>query len=113
MRFTPILYINTVIQSRDSIEIPSKSKVTRHHADPPIMQTIGDITGSFHLYAVCVTCSRMEQLPTARLIRDLGAETELADIRRRIRCNDCGARTTDIRIVYVGPDRSAAGFHYR
>jgi hypothetical protein len=55
----------------------------------------------------------MVQLPTARLIQDLGGETELADIRRRIRCSDCGARTTDIRIVYVGPDRSAAGFHYR
>ena len=77
------------------------------------MQTISDITASFHLYAVCVTCSRMEQLPTARLIEDLGSETRLTDIRQRIRCNSCGERTADIRIVYVGPDRSAAGFHYR
>ncbi len=77
------------------------------------MQTIKDITASFHLYAVCATCARMELLPTDRLIEDLGPETRLEDIRRRIRCNRCGERTADIRIVYVGPGRSAAGFHYR
>lgn len=77
------------------------------------MQTIKDLTTSFHLYAVCVTCARMEQLPIERLTNDLGSETSLADIRRRVRCKCCGVRSADIRIVYVGPCRRAAGFHYR
>jgi hypothetical protein len=77
------------------------------------MHTIQDITSSFHLYAVCFSCVRMEQLPIERLKKDLGADTRLDEIRRRIRCRRCGVRTSDIRIVYVGPCRSVAGFHYR
>jgi hypothetical protein len=77
------------------------------------VQTIKDISTSFHLYAVCVTCVRMEQLPVERLVQELGPETPLTVVRNRIRCKHCGVRTADIRIVYVGPCRSAAGFHYR
>ena len=77
------------------------------------MQTIKDISASFHLYAVCVPCSRMEVLPIERLSEELGPETLIEEIRQRIRCKCCGTRSGDIRIVYVGPCRSAAGFHYR
>ena len=77
------------------------------------MQTLGDITRSFNLYAVCVPCARMELLPVSRLSESLGSQTRLVDVRTRLRCKHCGARTGDMRIVYVGPCRAAAGFHYR
>lgn len=77
------------------------------------MQTLEDLLESFHLYAVCVTCKRTVQLPIARLIDQVGAEVSAMEIRRRVRCSRCGERTGDIRIIYVGPDRAAAGFHYR
>lgn len=77
------------------------------------MQTIQDITASFHLYAVCVACVRMERLPIEQLMEDLGPHTPLEEVRRRLRCRHCGVRSADMRIVYVGPCRAAAGFHYR
>jgi len=78
-----------------------------------IVQTLKDITASFHLYAVCVTCVRMEQLPVERLSQSLGPDTPLQAVRQRLRCRCCGVRSADMRIVYVGPGRAAAGFHYR
>ncbi|MDH3642164.1 MAG: hypothetical protein OES38_08720 [Gammaproteobacteria bacterium] len=77
------------------------------------MQTIKDINSSFTLYAVCVGCARMEPLSAERLKEELGPDTLLEDVRKRLRCQRCGERSGDIRIVYVGPCRSAAGFHYR
>ena len=92
-----LLYIHTVTKIEDGPEV----------------QTLSELTTSFHLYGVCVTCARMEQLALERLVETLGPETLVEDIRKRIRCERCGERTGDIRIVYVGPCRSAAGFHYR
>lgn len=95
MRFRPILYIHTVFSKQFAV------------------QTIKDITSSFTLYAVCVRCARMEPLRVERLMEELGPDTLLEDVRKRLRCKGCGERSGDIRIVYVGPGRSAAGFHYR
>jgi hypothetical protein len=77
------------------------------------VRKIKDINSSFTLYAVCVGCARMEPLSAERLIEELGADILLEDVRKRLRCKGCGERSGDIRIVYVGPCRSAAGFHYR
>ena len=76
------------------------------------MQTLSDLLSSFQLYAVCVPCSRMVALNVAELSKRLGTRTPLHQIRRRVRCAQCGKRSADIRIVYVGPCGSAAGFHY-
>ncbi len=77
------------------------------------MQTLTDLSLSFQLYAVCVPCQRMERLPLAGLIDRLGPEFLVTDLRSKLRCKRCQARTEDLRIVYVGPCESAAGFHYR
>ena len=77
------------------------------------MQTLNDIKDSFHLYAVCVTCKRMEPLPIAKLIDRLGRDYPVTRLRDQLRCKQCHRRTGDLRIVYVGPDANAAGFHYR
>lgn len=77
------------------------------------MQTLADLKLSFQLYAVCVSCQRMERLPLAALIDRLGPQFLVTDLRAKLRCQSCQARTEDLRIVYVGPCESAAGFHYR
>ena len=77
------------------------------------MQTLADLQSSFQLYAVCVSCERMERLPLAALIERLGSAFLVTDLRSKLRCQSCRKRTEDLRIVYVGPCESAAGFHYR
>ena len=66
------------------------------------MQTLADLSLSFQLYAVCVPCQRMERLPLAGLIDRLGPEFLVTDLRSKLRCKRCQARTEDLRIVYVG-----------
>ncbi|MDP6376379.1 MAG: hypothetical protein QF921_03430 [Pseudomonadales bacterium] len=77
------------------------------------MQTLADLKDSFHLYAVCVTCKRMKSLTIVKLMDALGADYPVTRLRDRLRCKQCYRRTGDLRIVYVGPDANAAGFHYR
>jgi hypothetical protein len=55
----------------------------------------------------------MEPLPLARLVLELGADYPVTRLRDRLRCSNCNRRTRDLRIVYVGPDANASGFHYR
>jgi hypothetical protein len=55
----------------------------------------------------------MERLALAALIDRLGLEFLVTDLRSKLRCQSCHTRTEDLRIVYVGPCESAAGFHYR
>jgi ribosomal protein L37E len=77
------------------------------------METLADLASHFELYAVCIECGRMERLDLPPMIERLGEAATVADVRARVRCRDCGRRTNDIRIVYVGPCGSARGFHYR
>lgn len=76
------------------------------------MQSVADLLESFHLYAVCVDCTRMERVRIQELIDRFGSELTIDDLRRRLRCASCGQRTGDIRIVYVGKQARVAGFHY-
>lgn len=77
------------------------------------MLTLDDIAPSFQVYAVCVPCHRTEPLPLTELIDRFGKDLPVAALRPRLRCRVCGRRSGDMRIVYVGPCGSAAGFHYR
>ncbi len=77
------------------------------------MNNLSDLVPSFQLYAVCVTCKRMERLVLTELIESCGPDTEIAAIRRRVRCQVCHIKTSNIRIVYVGPDNQVSAFHYR
>ena len=76
------------------------------------MQTLGDLARAFKLYAVCDPCARTVALDLQRLMQEQGDQCSLQQIKARVRCRQCGRRTADIRIVYVGPCGRAGGFHY-
>ena len=77
------------------------------------MQKLSDLLESFRVYAVCVPCGRMEAVDLARAAARLGDGATVADLRARVRCHDCGTRTRDVRVVYVGPEGRRADFRYR
>jgi len=77
------------------------------------MQRISELCGSFEVYALCPPCGRMEALPLAALLARFGPGVTLADIRPRLRCRDCGTRSQELRVVYVGPAGRPVVFHYR
>jgi hypothetical protein len=74
---------------------------------------LNDLRASFHLYAVCNSCDRMEPVSIPDLLRTLPADTPISLIRQRVRCRGCNLRTNDIRIVYVGEGERSATFQYR
>jgi hypothetical protein len=77
------------------------------------MTTLDDLALRFELHAVCIACRRMERLDIAALIGRFGRTYPVTDVRARVRCRACGARTRDIRIAYAGTDGGARGFFYR
>ena len=72
------------------------------------MKHLTEIPHSFKLYAVCHRCERMEEVDRKSIVGNQGDMT-IAYFRTKIRCSECGTRTEDIRIVYVG----TTGFGYR
>ena len=77
------------------------------------MQSLRDLIDRFNLYAVCESCQRQTKLNVQKLIKHLGAETQVHKMRSRLRCRVCGTRTEDLRIVYVGKKDQEAIFQYR
>jgi hypothetical protein len=55
----------------------------------------------------------MEPVDLDNVLARLGPCATAADLRTRVRCGHCGARSHEIRIVYVGPRDRPADFHYR
>ena len=76
------------------------------------MQTLSELIESFHLYGVCEPCDRMDKIDLPALVDALGGDYPVQDVRKRIRCKQCGYRTENMRIVYVGPGGRAASFRY-
>jgi ribosomal protein S14 len=77
------------------------------------MQPLVELRAAFRLYAVCIPCGRMELMDLDQLIQHLGTSATVTDVRRRLRCRTCGELRPDVRVVYVGVGRIAAGFSYR
>jgi hypothetical protein len=77
------------------------------------MQTLSDLIHSFHLHAICEECQRNAQLDINALIKKLGGQTKVKQLRSKLRCSVCKVRTEDIRVVYVGPINKRAIFQYR
>ncbi len=77
------------------------------------VQILKDLKHRFELYGVCVPCGRMQRLDMAKLIERLGEQADTDAVRQRIRCQACGERRPDIRIVYSGTCGNAARFEYR
>jgi hypothetical protein len=77
------------------------------------MQTLSDLIDSFHLHAICEGCQRNTQLDISALIKKLGGETRVKQIRSKLKCSVCKTHTKDIRVVYVGTENKRAIFQYR
>ena len=77
------------------------------------MQSLRDLIDSFNLYAVCESCQRQTKLNVQKLIKHLGAETQVHKMRSKLRCRVCGTHTKDLRIVHVGQKDQEAIFQYR
>jgi len=77
------------------------------------MQLLVELSRCFHIYAVCIPCGRMQLLAIENLLRQLGDDATVSDVRARLRCTECGEHRPDVRVIYVGPDQEAAGFRYR
>ena len=75
--------------------------------------TLADLLDAFELFAVCTSCHKTEQLNLQVLCDQRGRGYSIEAVRQRVRCTDCGRRTQDIRIVYIGQCGGASGFHYR
>lgn len=77
------------------------------------MQRLTELRERFRVYALCVPCGRMEPVDLGAALAQLGEAGTVADLRERVRCRECGRRTRDVRVVYVGPEHRLAAFHYR
>lgn len=77
------------------------------------MQTLSDLVDSFHLHAICEECQRNTRLDINALIKKLGGQTKVKQVRSKLRCSVCKAHTKDIRVVYVGAINKRAIFQYR
>ncbi len=65
-----------------------------------VLRTLADYQ-PFTLRAFCPNCGRSVPLDHEALARRFGWEARLQDIRRRLRCQQCGRR----------PDRLLVGYH--
>ena len=73
------------------------------------MKTLAEIPLTFKLYCICaVNCERSVEVDRKTIMRDQGDMT-IDYFRKKVRCSECGERTEDIRLVYVGK----TGFGYR
>ena len=76
------------------------------------MQTLQDLAIAFRLYGVCEPCQRVEAVNLEALIKQEGGDYPLDRVRMRLHCRSCKQRSQALRIVYVGPEGRASGFHY-
>lgn len=65
------------------------------------MKHLCEISPDFRVYCICVGCDRQEIVDHLQLVREQGDMT-VEYFRSKARCSECGIRTEDIRIVYVG-----------
>ena len=74
--------------------------------DKPKILTLGDLKYSQRIYAHCEGCKRSVPLDVRLLVERYGARLTIAQLRRRVKCGDCGKRTGDIRIMFGTVNRS-------
>ena len=72
------------------------------------MRTLGEIPNTFKLYCFCAAnCERSVVVDHQKVLWEQEDMT-IPYFRKKVRCSECGTRTEDIRIVYVGE----TGFGY-
>jgi hypothetical protein len=74
---------------------------------PVSIRTLGDLGSNFWLAVRCLTCWRWKTLVVEELIEQFGAEQALDNLSDRLRCSQCGSKST---LLYRGYD--AGGFKW-
>lgn len=74
---------------------------------PVHIRTLGDLGDRFWLGVLCTACNNWRDLDRRELVARLGADIDLDEINRRLRCSQCGSRET---LLYRGFD--AGGYAY-
>ena len=69
------------------------------------IHTLGDLGPNFWLGASCESCFHFADIDRHELARRMGSDAVLDDIRRKLRCRQCGSREV---LLYRGWD--AGGF---
>jgi hypothetical protein len=68
------------------------------------IRTIGDLGDRNQLYAYCEACRHNSQLDLAALRKRYGRQLALKDLRARLRCSRCSARSIETSHVWdAGP----------
>ena len=69
---------------------------------PITIRTLGDVlaSGSYALWANCDHCGRGVKLDPHKLAATYGAHLAIADLKRRLKCAQCGCRTYSVTLGF-------------
>lgn len=67
--------------------------------------TLADCLGSYRLKAECDACGHGHIFDLDALIETHGADYPLAEIRRRVKCRECGAMIPMVRVQTMSDGR--------
>ena len=78
---------------------------------PIAVRTLGEVLAcgplaspSYALWANCDQCSRGVKLDPQKLAATYGADLEIADLKRRLKCSQCGRHTYSVTLGFdMGP----------
>jgi hypothetical protein len=72
-----------------------------HHPEPEVLGDV--ILQGRHLRAYCRRCLRSAPLSAPDLVKKLGYDFAIADLRPRLRCRECGRNGA--RVEWLEPER--------
>ena len=70
---------------------------------PVTIRTLGDVLASqgYTLWANCGRCSRGVTLDPQKLAATYGADLKIAQLKRRLKCSQCGRRTSSVTLGFA------------
>jgi len=87
---------------RQSRSWPLRSRPTGEGRDTVTARSLADLAkAKVALRALCHRCKHTATLYPATLAEKLGADRPITDVRRKLKCSDCGARGGMIRLTEV------------
>jgi hypothetical protein len=75
---------------------------------PVAIRTLGDVLASqgYTLWANCGRCVRSVKLDPQELAATYGADLKIAQLKRRLKCAQCGRRTSSVTLGFdMGPGK--------
>ena len=65
---------------------------------------LGDAVRDGHpLWVFCEACCHSATVDPARVAARVGYDCPVPELKRRMRCSQCGSRQVDVRVKYEGP----------